>query len=91
MAAWDELNSAYGYEWAMKMNETFKSLIADNDHKALINYSSLGREATLAIPTPEHYLPLMYTLGLKGVKDTISFFNDKVVGGSLNMTSVKFG
>jgi 4,5-DOPA dioxygenase extradiol len=91
MAAWDKLNDAYGYDWAMKMNETFKSLIADNDHKALINYSLLGREATLAIPTPEHYLPLMYTLGLKGKNDTTSFFNDKVVGGSLNMTSVKFG
>jgi 4,5-DOPA dioxygenase extradiol len=91
MAAWDKLNDAYGYDWAMKMNETFKSLIADNDHKALINYSLLGREATLAIPTPEHYLPLMYSLGLKGKNDTTSFFNDKVVGGSLNMTSVKFG
>ena len=91
MAAWDKLNDAYGYDWAMKMNETFKSMIADNDHKALINYSLLGREATLAIPTPEHYLPLMYTLGLKGKNDTTSFFNDKVVGGSLNMTSVKFG
>lgn len=91
MAAWDKLNDAYGYDWAMKMNETFKSLITDNDHKTLINYSLLGKEATLAIPTPEHYLPLMYTLGLKGKNDTTSFFNDKVVGGSLNMTSVKFG
>ena len=91
MAGWDKLNDAYGYDWAMKMNETFKSLITDNDHKALINYSLLGKEATLAIPTPEHYLPLMYTLGLKGKNDTTSFFNDKVVGGSLNMTSVKFG
>jgi 4,5-DOPA dioxygenase extradiol len=91
MAAWDKLNDAYGYDWAMKMNETFKSLIQDGDHKALVNYSLLGKEAALAIPTPEHYLPLMYTLGLRGSKDPISFFNDKVVGGSLNMTSVKFG
>ena len=91
MAAWDKLNDAYGYDWAMKMNETFKSLIQDGDHKALVNYSLLGKEAALAVPTPEHYLPLMYTLGLKGNKDSISFFNDKVVGGSLNMTSVKFG
>lgn len=91
MAAWDKLNDAYGYDWAMKMNETFKSLIQGGDHNALVNYSLLGKEAALAIPTPEHYLPLMYTLGLKGNKDSISFFNDKVVGGSLNMTSVKFG
>jgi 4,5-DOPA dioxygenase extradiol len=91
MAAWDKLNDSYGYDWALKMNDTFKSLIMDGDHKALINYSLLGKEATLAIPTPEHYLPLMYTLGLKGKDDPILFFNDKVVGGSLNMTSVKFG
>lgn len=91
MVAWNKLNDAYAYDWALKMNETFKSLIQDGDHKALVNYSLLGKEATLAIPTPEHYLPLMYTLGLKGSKDAISFFNDKVVGGSLNMTSVRFG
>lgn len=91
MAAWDKLNDAHGYDWAMKINETFKSLIQDGNHKALVNYSMLGKEAALAIPTPEHYLPLIYTLGLKGSHDSISFFNDKVVGGSLNMTSVKFG
>ncbi|MGK2860710.1 MAG: hypothetical protein ACSLE0_02170 [Chitinophagaceae bacterium] len=55
----------------------------------MINYSTLGKEAMLAIPTPEHYLPLLYTLGLKDKKDDVSFFNDKAVGGSLTMTSVK--
>lgn len=69
------------------MNETFKQLI-DGDHKSLINYESLGAESRLAIPTPEHYLPLLYSLGLKGKDDTISFFNDKAVAGSLTMTSV---
>lgn len=90
VAAWDKLNDAYAYDWALNMNETFKGLIQSGDHKALVNYASLGKEAALAIPTPEHYLPLMYTLGLKSSKDSVSFFNDKVVGGSLNMTSVKF-
>jgi len=73
------------------MNSKFKDLIQAGDHKRLINYSSLGKEAMLAIPTPEHYLPLMYTLGLKTNKDNVSFFNDKAVGGSLTMTSVKLG
>lgn len=92
MVAWNRLNDpGFGYDWALKMNDLFKSLILDGDHNALINYSSLGKEALLAVPTPEHYLPLLYTLGLKGSKDAISFFNDKLVGGSLNMTSVKFG
>jgi 4,5-DOPA dioxygenase extradiol len=73
------------------MNEKFKDLIKTGDHKPLIDYRSLGGEAVLAIPTPEHYLPLMYTLGLKNNKDEVSFFNDKAVGGSLTMTSVKLG
>jgi len=92
MVAWDKLNDKeYAYEWASKMNSKFKELIQHGDHQPLINYSTLGKEALLAIPTPEHYLPLMYTLGLKSSKDNISFFNDKAVGGSLTMTSVKFG
>lgn len=92
MVAWDKLNeSEYAYDWAITMNDKFKELIQDGNHKALINYSSLGQEAMLAIPTPEHYLPLMYTLGLKNNKDNVSFFNDTAVGGSLTMTSVKLG
>jgi len=92
MLAWDKLNeSEYAYDWATQMNNTFKELIADGNHKALINYNLLGKEAMLAIPTPEHYLPLLYSLALKGNKDNISFFNDKAVAGSLTMTSVKIG
>lgn len=92
MAAWDKLNEEqYGFEWALQMNEKFKHLIKLGDFKPLINYESMGREALLAIPTPEHYLPLMYTLGLKGSKDEVSIFNDTTIAGSLTMTSVKFG
>jgi 4,5-DOPA dioxygenase extradiol len=92
MVAWDKLNdSEYGYDWAKQINSTFKDLIINGHHDKLIKYESLGKEALLAIPTPEHYWPLLYTLGLKGNKDDISFFNDKVVGGSLTMTSVKIG
>ena len=90
MVAWDKMDQpGFGYDWALKMNDTFKQLITDGDYKPLINYESLGAESRLAIPTPEHYLPLLYTLGLKGSKDNISFFNDKAVAGSLTMTSVK--
>src|SRR6476469_6760821 len=92
MVAWDKLNEQqYAYDWTIQMNDKFKELIQSGNHKHLINYNSLGREAMLAIPTPEHYLPLMYTLGLKNNKDEVSFFNDKAVGGSLTMTSVKLG
>ncbi len=92
MVAWDKLNEAnYGFDWAKTINDKFKALILDGNHQPLINYSELGKDALLAIPTPEHYLPLLYTLGLKGSKDNVSFFNDKAVGGSLTMTSVRIG
>ena len=91
MVAWDKmLEPEYGYDWALNINDQFKELIATGNYQRLINYESLEREAQLAIPTPEHYLPLMYTLGAGG-SDQVSFFNDKAVGGSLTMTSVKFG
>ena len=92
MVAWDKLDGpAYGFDWAIQMNQTFKDLILHKDHNPLIHYNTLGKEAMLAIPTPEHYLPLLYTLGLQGKSDAVSFFNDKPVGGSLTMTSVKIG
>ncbi|MFM2229654.1 MAG: hypothetical protein RL607_912 [Bacteroidota bacterium] len=90
--AWDKLNEPeYGYDWALEMNATFKDKIWNKDHKTLIEYQRLGTAALLAIPTPDHYYPLLYTLGLQTDKDAIQFFNDKAVGGSLTMTSVKIG
>jgi 4,5-DOPA dioxygenase extradiol len=92
MVAWDKLNETeYAFDWAKTANDKFKALIQEGDHQPLINYSSLGKEALLAVPTPEHYLPLLYTLGLKTAKDNVSFFNDKAIAGSLTMTSVKLG
>lgn len=89
MVSWQNMNNpGFGFDWALKMNDTFKQLINDGDYKPLINYESLGAESKLAIPTPEHYLPLLYSLGLKGSNDSVSFFNDKAVAGSLTMTSV---
>ena len=92
MISWDKLNEpGYGYDWALEMNNTFKNLISDGHHDALIRYDQLGEAGRLSIPTPEHYLPLLYTLGASHKKDSISIFNDKPLGGSLTMTSVKFG
>jgi 4,5-DOPA dioxygenase extradiol len=80
-----------GSDWALEANSKFKKLILAGDHHQLINYNSLGKEVNLAVPTPEHYLPLLYALALKTEKDEMSFFNDKSVMGSLSMTSVKIG
>jgi 4,5-DOPA dioxygenase extradiol len=92
MIAWDKLNeNNYGYDWAIEMNSIFKDKIASGDFKSLIAYEKLGAAAQLAIPTPDHYFPLLYNLGLQDENDAIRFFNDKSVGGSLTMTSVKIG
>lgn len=92
MVAWDKLDTpGFGYDWAIEMHELFKQKITDGDHAALINYESLSKSAKLAIPTPDHYYPLMYILGLQEKNEAPSFFNDQLVAGSLNMTSVKFG
>lgn len=92
MVAWEKLNTdSYGYDWALEAREKMTNYILRGDHQPLINYSSQGRAFELAVPTPEHYIPLLYVLALKDDKDTISLFNDKPVGGSLTMTSVKIG
>jgi 4,5-DOPA dioxygenase extradiol len=68
-----------------------KKFISNNDHQQLINYRGQGRAFDLAIPTAEHYLPLLYALALKGEDEKIVFFNDKPVAGSITMTSLKIG
>lgn len=92
MIAWEKLQeSEYGYDWALEINQIFKDKIVAKNHEDLIHYQKLGTAAQLAIPTPDHYYPLQYTLALQEDNDEISFFNDKAVGGSLTMTSVKIG
>ncbi len=86
-----KLNESFAFEWAEIANNKFKKLILDGNHKELINFKNLGKEVQLAIPTPEHYLPLLYILGLKSEKEAVKFFNDKPVAGSLTMTSVQIG
>lgn len=78
----------YGFDWALEINELFKQRILAGDYASLVDYHKLHASAKLAIPTPDHYYPLLYTLGLKEPKDTPSFFNDRAVAGSLTMTSV---
>lgn len=92
MLAWDKIDEpGYGYGWALEINERFKKHISEGDFDPLINFESLGAESRLAIPTPEHYIPLLYTLGVKNSDEQVSFFNDRAVAGSLTMTSVKIG
>lgn len=89
MVAWDRLNEVYGFDWAMEVNQKVKNWILQGDNDSLIQIRNHGKEFEWAIPTAEHYLPLLYTLGTKLDSDTISFFNDKPVAGALTMTSVR--
>lgn len=83
-----EFNRPFGLDWAIEANELFKKLINEEDHQALIDYQSLGEAVQLAVPTPEHYLPLLYAIALKQGNESITYFNDKPLAGSLTMTSL---
>ncbi len=90
MVDWNRMNDDdYSYDWAKEASEKMKSFILNDDHQALINYSVQGREFQLSVPTPEHFMPLLYILASKDNKESIKIFNDKAVAGSLTMTSIK--
>lgn len=90
MIAWDRLDvTECGYDWALEASEKMKKYILDGDHQSLIQYQSQGRAFQLAVPTPEHFLPLLYALSLKEDNERVSLFNDKAVAGALTMTSIK--
>ena len=86
---WNNPNNAY--DWAIEANTKVKEFILNNDHQPLVNYSTLGKALQLSIPTPEHYLPLLYTLALKDEQEKITLFNDKLVMGSISMLSLRVG
>ncbi|MFD2203873.1 4,5-DOPA dioxygenase extradiol [Shivajiella indica] len=91
MVEWRRLNENFGFDWAMEANEKMKSYILNGNHQELVNFRSQGKAFDLAIPTPEHYLPLLYSLALKEGSEQVQLFNDKPVAGSLTMTSVRIG
>lgn len=90
--AWDKMHEDnYGFDWALEANDYVKSALLNYDHTKLINYRQGGAALDLAVPTPEHYLPLLYCAGLQEEGEKPVFFNDKAVAGSLTMTSVHWG
>lgn len=93
MARWkgSEIDNGFAYDWATELNEKIKEAIVRGDHQELIDYESISEHARQGIPTEDHYIPLIYMLGLQADGDAVTFFNDKVVGGSISMTSMIFG
>lgn len=86
---WRRLDEiGYGYDWALEAREMMNGFILNGIHDSLIDYKNGGTSMNLAIPTPEHFLPLLYILALKEKNEKIKLFNDKPVAGSLTMTSL---
>ncbi|QLH30939.1 MAG: 4,5-DOPA dioxygenase extradiol [Candidatus Parvibacillus calidus] len=89
MVAWDKMDiSGYAYDWATEANNKMKSSILSGDYKPLLEYNKQGQAFRLAIPTPEHFIPLLYILALKESDENPFLFNDVAMMGSLTMTSV---
>jgi 4,5-DOPA dioxygenase extradiol len=80
-----------GYDWAVEFDEAIKKAILAGDHPTVINYNKFGKAATLSVNSAEHYLPLLYTLGLQQEQDKVTFLTETLVAGSLSMRSVKIG
>jgi 4,5-DOPA dioxygenase extradiol len=79
------------YDWAVQFDARVANWIEQNDHDSIVHYEKGDQAAALAINTAEHYLPLLYSLALRDEDDKVSFFADKVMGGSISMRSVRIG
>jgi 4,5-DOPA dioxygenase extradiol len=88
--AWGR-HMAEPYDWATRFETEARGLLLAGDDKPLVDYESLGREALLSIPTPDHYLPLLYVVGTRQRDDAITFPVEGVDGGSISMLSVRVG
>lgn len=79
------------YDWAVRFESQARAWMQAGQHQPLIDYETLGRDAALSAPTPEHYLPLLYVLGAQQPEDQVSFPVEGVDGGSISMLSVQLG
>lgn len=87
----DLRNESNPYDWAVEFDNMAKDFIEKGDHKSLIEYEKLGSSAILSIPTPEHYLPMIYTLALQGKGEEVQFFNEEMAFRSGSMRSFRIG
>ncbi|WP_374329147.1 4,5-DOPA dioxygenase extradiol [Soonwooa sp.] len=89
MIDWQNINTVgSGWDWAIEAREKINHWLMDGDFQKLIDYQKQGTSLQYAVPSPDHFLPLIYTLGLKDKSENLSLFNDALIGGSLSMTSV---
>jgi 4,5-DOPA dioxygenase extradiol len=79
------------YDWALRFEQQAREMLVAEENRPLIDYERLGRDAVLSIPTPDHYLPLLYVLGTRQKGEPASFPVEGVDGGSVSMLSVRIG
>ena len=79
------------FDWAVRFEKRAREFLLEGNDAPLVNYESLGRDALLAAPTPDHYLPLIYILGLRRESDAVSFPVAGFDGGSISMLTVRIG
>jgi len=79
------------YAWAVRFDALVRTKLIDRDFEALVNYPSLSPDADLAVPTPDHYLPLLYTLGAVEADEPIVFPVEEIDRGSMSMRTIMFG
>ncbi len=79
------------YDWALRFESAARELIVNGNHAPLVNYESMGRDALLSAPTPDHYLPLIYILALQRAGEKVSFPVEGFDSGSISMLSVRIG
>ena len=87
--AFDKMNHEYGFDWVLEADQKMQNFLLERNHQALIDWDKQGTAFKLAIPTPDHYYPMIYALALQEERDQLSLFNAKAVGGSLTMTSFR--
>jgi 4,5-DOPA dioxygenase extradiol len=88
--AWGD-DSAQPYDWALRFDTRVRELLLQADIGPLVNYESLGRDALLSAPTPDHYLPLLYVIAQRQPHDPVSFPVQGFDGGSISMLCVRIG
>jgi 4,5-DOPA dioxygenase extradiol len=79
------------FDWAVQFEKRARELLLAGRHEPLINYEALGRDAMLSVPTPDHYLPLLYVIALRREGDQVSFPIEGVDGGSVSMLTIRIG
>ena len=91
LPAMDWSNASTVFDWSTRFNDYVRDAIADEAHERVAGYQTLGRDAALAVPTPDHFWPLLYVLGARLPGEAARFEPDFIHHGSLSMTSVAFG